>query len=115
MLDDILQKLISRAGNESRQPSLSEHCSYCARVHMDFILQVSAPGRLFPLNYDRLLRTDEGNALPLQAGCMRDGASLCAGLLQVFPDVDARFHAAVVGVGRGPSSQRCNQRCNLER
>ncbi|CAE7413481.1 TDP1 [Symbiodinium pilosum] len=59
LLNDILEKFIARSGNESR---------------------------LLPLDYGRLLRADEGNAMPLQ----------------VFPDVHWSFHAAVVGHERKP-------------
>eukprot|EP00435_Cladocopium_sp_Y103_P052271 s1026_g16.t1 len=59
LFDDILQKLTSRAGNERK---------------------------LLPLNYGRILRTGEGNALPLQ----------------VFPDVGKELRDALVGnQGRG--------------
>lgn len=59
LFDDIPQKLASRAGNERK---------------------------LLPLNYGRILRTGEGNALPLQ----------------VFPDVGKELRDALVGnQGRG--------------
>ena len=104
LLNDILQKLVSRAGNESRQPvRVSCRWDPAGPRHLKGTQTDTSCGRLFPLNYDRLLRADEGNAMPLQVRCRSNswqlreqrGPACC----QVFPDVHSSFRAAVIGFG----------------
>ena len=76
LFDDILQKLASRAGNERKCRTYS--ALWTAEPFKDDSektvgerekkkVTVHDSTRLLPLNYGRILRTGEGNALPLQA------------------------------------------------